>query len=97
MHAATICVAFYLAQFFAAPADSPADPPAPGIPTVEQTVEMVAVHNIENGAKLVGFFDFVQGSWTLLAHRDGFTLGEIYWSGDCWIYAWTTGTTIATA
>jgi hypothetical protein len=53
-------------------------------PVVEQTVEMVAVHHLENGSELVSYLDFVQGSWTLLHHQYGFPSSGIRWDGECW-------------
>lgn len=71
--------------FFSAPLAALPSPPIVE-QTVEQSVELVAVHHLADGAKLVGFFDLVQGEWTLLSHRHGFTPGPIVWAGDCWLY-----------
>ena len=76
MHAAILCATVFFSGFLHAPAPR----------VVEQTVEMVAIHHLENGSKFVFFFDFVQGQWTLLAHRWGFPDSGIYWTGEVWSF-----------
>lgn len=75
MYAAIIAIsAFFASQFEAAP------------PFVEQDVELVAVHHIADGSEFVGFFAYVQDSWTLLDHRCGQPCWSAQWTGDRWAF-----------
>jgi len=87
MHAAILCVAFYLAQLFAAPADSSVDP-TPGIQTVEQEVELISVAHVGDGAELVFFWAPVQGEITCLDHRWLSREMIVVFAGGCWTLAW---------
>ena len=72
--AAILSAALLLAQTAAQPA------------CVEQDVELVAVHHIADGSEFVGFFAFVQDSWTMLDHRCGRPDWSAQWAGDRWTF-----------